>query len=152
MTGPGGAPAWPDGLPPLVEEDRLRGGWVGDTRRGRLADGRACDGPLPELLPAAPTPSLTQRDLSAGNVVDGRWLVEPEVSYADRELDLAFMHMSETLPPQFWAAYEQELPYDPGYARRQPALQLHHLLLQVRHFEQRRFWPRVEAVLDHYGW
>jgi fructosamine-3-kinase len=113
---------------------------------------RACDGPLPALLPAAPMPSLTHGDLWVGNIVDGRWLVDPEVSYADRELDLAYMHASGSLPAEFWAAYERMWPYEPGYDRRQPALQLHHLLLQVRHFGASRFRPGIEAVLDHYGW
>ena len=113
---------------------------------------RACDGPLPELLPAASPPSLTHGDLWAGNVVDGRWLVDPEVSYADRELDLAFMQMSDSLPPAFWAGYERAWPFDPGYEWRRPALQLHHLLLQARHFDPQRYRAGIEAVLDHYGW
>lgn len=113
---------------------------------------RACDGPLPHLLPATPIPSLTHGDLWAGNVVAGRWLVDPEVSYADRELDLAFMQMSQSLPPAFWTAYEREWPFEPGYERRRPALQLHHLLLQIRHFEPARFRSKVESVLDDYGW
>ena len=62
------------------------------------------------------------------------------------------MQMSESLPPEFWTAYQRELPYDAGYERRRPALQLHHLLLHVRHFEPAAFRSRVEAVLDHYGW
>jgi fructosamine-3-kinase len=123
---------------------------VPDDLRRRLH--RACDGPLPDLLPDTPQPSLTHGDLHAGNVVDGRWLVDPEVSYADRELDVAFMQMSESLPQAFWAAYEADLPPAPGYARRRPALQLHHLLLQLRHFDPRTFGPRIEAVLDSYGW
>lgn len=113
---------------------------------------KACDGPLPALLPATPTPSLTHGDLWRGNIVDGRWLVDPEVSYADRELDLAYMHASRSLPPEFWATYEREWPYEPGYARRRPALQLHHLLLQVRHFDPSTYRPAIEDVLDHYGW
>jgi fructosamine-3-kinase len=113
---------------------------------------RACDGPLQALLPAHPRPALTHGDLHAGNVVDGRWLVDPEVSYADRELDVAFMQMSDSLPPSFWTAYEAELPFERGYERRRPALQLHHLLLQVRHFDPARFRPGIETVLDHYGW
>ena len=112
----------------------------------------ACDGPLPALLPAAPQPSLTHGDLSGGNVVDGCWILDPEVSYAHRELDLAFMHMSRGFPPEFWATYEQEWPFGPGYEERRPALQLHHRLLQVRHFGVDRYRPHIEAVLDHYGW
>jgi fructosamine-3-kinase len=113
---------------------------------------RACDGPLPALLPVTPAPSLTHGDLWAANIVDGRWLVDPEVSYADRELDLAYMHASRSLPPDFWAAYEREWPYDSGYRRRRPALQLHHLLLQVRHFGVPKYRPALEAILDHYSW
>jgi fructosamine-3-kinase len=113
---------------------------------------RACDGPLQAVLPDRPVASLTHGDLWAGNVIDGRWLVDPEVSYADRELDLAYMQMSKSLPPEFWSAYERELPYEPGYSRRRPALQLHHLLLEVRHFGVDRFRSAIEAVLDQYGW
>src|SRR3954471_9675057 len=77
---------------------------------------------------------------------------DPEVSYADRELDLAYMHASASLPAAFWATYEHAWPLEPGYAHRRPALQLHHLLLQVRHFGPERYRPRIEAVLDHYSW
>jgi fructosamine-3-kinase len=113
---------------------------------------RACDGPLPRLLPRDAQPSLTHGDLWAGNVVDGRWLVDPEVSYADRELDLAYMQYSDSLPPEFWAAYEAEWPFGPGYAERRDVLRLHHMLLQVRHFGVGRYRPRIEAVLDSHGW
>ena len=151
----------------FVQENRPLGHWgrfyaerrvrahLGDPRvpadlRRRLH--RACDGPLPDLLPAAPVPSLTHGDLSGGNVADGRWLVDPEVSFADRELDLAFMQMSRSLPPQFWSAYERELPFEAGHGRRRPALELHHRLLQLRHFDPASFRSGIEAVLDHYGW
>lgn len=146
--------AWTGDWPTFYAEHRVRS-HLGDPSvpadlRDRLH--RACDGPLPALLPASPLPVLTHGDLHAGNVVDGRWVVDPEVSYADRELDLAFMQASRSLPPPFWAAYERELPYEVGYEFRRPALQLHHLLLQVRHFDPERFRPDLEAVLDRYGW
>jgi fructosamine-3-kinase len=112
---------------------------------------RACAGPLPELLPQRPPASLTHGDLWSGNVVGGRWLIDPAVSYADRELDLVFMQMSGTLPSEFFAAYLDELPLDPGYEHRRDALRLHKLLNGLRHFGPGHV-PRVEAVLDHYGW
>jgi fructosamine-3-kinase len=123
---------------------------VPESLRGRLHD--ACDGPLPALLPIRPSASLTHGDLWAGNVVDGRWLVDPEVSYADRELDLAYMQSSHSLPAAFWEAYESALPFPEGYEERRPALQLHHLLLQIRHFGPERYAARVGEVLDSYGW
>ena len=112
----------------------------------------ACDGPLLELLPPSPEPVLTHGDLWAGNIVDGRWLIDPEVSFADRELDLAYMEASGSLPPQFWTGYLDEYPLTAGYPERRPALQLHHLLLQVRHFGAERYRDRIEAVLDGYDW
>jgi len=111
---------------------------------------RACDGPLPALLPPHPPASLTHGDLWFGNVIDGRWIVDPAVCYADRELDLAFMQTGG-LPDEVFDAYQREYPFAPGYEQRRPALQLHKLLVGLRHFGPVRL-PRIEAVLANYGW
>jgi fructosamine-3-kinase len=111
----------------------------------------ACDGHIQALLPARPPASLTHGDLWAGNVVEGRWLVDPAVCFADRELDVAFMEMSHSFPAELLAAYRDEWPLDDSYEQRRPALQLHKLLNHVRHFG-RLLVPRIEAVLDSYGW
>ena len=144
---------WCDDWPTFFVERRVRvhlaDPAVPDGLRRRLE--RACAGPLPALLPAHPPASLTHGDLWAGNVVNGRWLVDPAVAYVDRELDLAFMDSSGGLPAEFHAAYRAEWPPDPGYPRRRPALQLHKLLVNLRHFGD-RYVPRIEAVLDGYGW
>jgi fructosamine-3-kinase len=121
---------------------------VPDALRRRLE--RACAGPLPALLPEHPPASLTHGDLWSGNVVGGRWLVDPAVAYVDRELELAFMDMAD-LPAEFHDAYREEWPPDAGYPQRRPALQLHKLLVNLRHFGE-RYVPRIEAVLDGYGW
>jgi fructosamine-3-kinase len=86
------------------------------------------------------------------NVVEGRWLVDPAVSFADRELELAYMQLSNGLPAELLAAYREAWPPDPGYERRRPALQLHKFLNNIRHFGPDRYVPRIEAVLDGYGW
>ena len=145
---------WLTDWPTFYAEHRVRA-YLGDPAvpadlRDRLH--RACDGPLPALLPTSPPPVLTHGDLHAGNVVDGRWVVDPEVSYADRELDLAYMHASDSLPPPFWAAYERGTALRGGYDAGVRPWSLHHLLLQIRHFEPERFRPGVEGVLDRYGW
>jgi fructosamine-3-kinase len=111
---------------------------------------RACLGPLVEMLPEHPPASLTHGDLWVGNVIGGRWLVDPAVCHADRELDLAFMQ-SGGLPDELFDAYQREWPFESGYERRRPALQLHKLLVGLRHFGPARL-PRIEAVLDYYGW
>lgn len=111
---------------------------------------RAAAGPLAELLPVDPPASLTHGDLWFGNVVDGHWMVDPAVSYADRELDLAFM-LGGGLPDELFDAYQREWPYEPGFEQRRPALALHKMLTGLRHFGAARV-PRIVDVLDHYGW
>jgi fructosamine-3-kinase len=123
---------------------------VPDPLRRRLE--RACAGPLPALLRQVPPASLTHGDLWAGNIIDGRWLVDPAVSYADRELDLAYMRLGKGLPAELTDAYDDEYPPAPDFEERRPALQLHKLLVNVRHFGPAAYVPRIEATLDSYGW
>jgi fructosamine-3-kinase len=145
---------WCDDWPTFYVERRvrvhLRDPKVPESLSRRLE--QACDGPLAALLPAQPPASLTHGDLWLGNVVDGRWLVDPAVSFADRELELAFMQLSDSLPPELFEAYLDRWPLDPSYEQRRPALQLHKLLNGLRHFGPSRYVPRIEAVLDTYGW
>jgi fructosamine-3-kinase len=111
----------------------------------------ACAGPLRDLLRADPEPSLTHGDLWAGNVVDGRWLIDPSASYADRELDVATISLCAEYPPEFLAAYEAEYPLAPGFAERRMALTLHRQLVNFRHFGP-RVLPAIEQVLEYYDW
>jgi fructosamine-3-kinase len=145
---------WYEDWPSFYVERRVRP-HLADARvpgplRRRIE--RACEGPLPALLRPRPPASLTHGDLWMGNVIEGRWLVDPAVSFADRELELAYMQLSDSLPAEFWDAYMAEWPPDPGYERRRPALQLHKFLNNIRHFGPDRYVPRIEAVLDTYGW
>lgn len=159
---------WPiDNYVGLFPQDN---GWAGDwptfyverrvrpqLARSRLPEAlrnrieRACVGPLPELLRRDPVASLTHGDLWRGNMIDGRWLVDPAVSHADRELDLAYLSLSRDLPSEFTDAYRDEFPPDPGFSERRPALLLHKHLVNVRHFGA-RILPRLADLLDHYGW
>ena len=145
---------WYEDWPSFYVERRVRP-HLADARvpgplRRRIE--RACEGPLPALLRPRPPASLTHGDLWMGNVIEGRWLVDPAVSFADRELELAYMQLSDSLPAEFWDAYMAEWPSDPGYERRRPALQLHKFLNNIRHFGPDRYVPRIQAVLDTYGW
>ena len=145
---------WSDDWPSFYVERRVRvqlaDPKVPASLRRRLE--RACEGPLPVLLRPRPPASLTHGDLWAANVVEGRWLVDPAVSFADRELELAYMQLSNSLPAELLEAYHDEWPPDPGYEQRRPALQLHKFLNNIRHFGPDRYVPRIEAVLDGYGW
>ena len=81
----------------------------------------------------------------------GRWLIDPAVCYADRELDLAYLELAGRVPSELLAGYADEWPLDPGYEQRRPVLQLHKLLVHVRHFGA-KYVPQVAVVLDRYGW
>jgi fructosamine-3-kinase len=112
----------------------------------------ACDGPLQALLDEhRPTPSLIHGDLWAGNIVGGRWLIDPSVSYADREMELAFMTMFSGIPRSMMAAYLEELPLADGWERRRPALRLHHILVHVRLFGA-SYLGQLASTLDRLGW
>jgi fructosamine-3-kinase len=114
---------------------------------------RACDGPLPGRLPDRPRAVLTHGDLWLGNTIAGRWVIDPEVSFADRELDLAYMERSEhqPFPATFWSGYEEVTPSPHGYDARRPVLQLHHQLLQVRHFGASQL-SALDDLLTGQGW
>jgi fructosamine-3-kinase len=132
-------------LEPLLDADALPAGV-----RARIT--RAIDGPLPDLLNAhGPRPSLIHGDLWSGNVVAGRWLVDPAVWVADRELELAFAHLFGGLPRTFFDAYADAWPLDTGAERRRPALQLYHLLIHVWHFGA-GYVPMVVDRLDRLQW
>ena len=112
---------------------------------------RACDGPLLDLLDTNPPASLVHGDLWSGNVVDGRWLIDPAVCRADRELELAFADLFGGLPAAFTQAYTDAWPLAPGWQQRRPALQLYHLLVHVELFGA-GYVGSVVARLDALGW
>jgi fructosamine-3-kinase len=144
---------WEDDWPTFFAEHRLRphldAPALPSEVRGRIEE--ALDGPLQTLLPASPPASLVHGDLWSGNVVGGRWLIDPAVQHADRELELAFAAVFGGLPAAFWAAYEDTWPLATGWQERRPALQLYHLLVHVRLFGA-GYVPSVTSRLDDLGW
>ena len=113
---------------------------------------QACDGPLQSLLGGhGPRPSLIHGDLWAGNVVGGRWLIDPAVAFADREMELAFMTMFGGIPSAMMDSYLDEWPLDDGWELRRPALRLHHLLVHVRLFRG-GYVAQLAQTLEQLGW
>ncbi len=147
--------AWSDDWPVFFAEQRVRTHLADPSVPRAVARrlDRACDGAIQALLPSRPVPSLTHGDLWTGNTVAGRWVIDPEVSFADRELDLVHMLgvSQNPFPPEFWEAYEHEWPIPDDFAERSKVLGLHHRLLGVRHFGDRGV-PALIADLDALGW
>ncbi|MGM0617624.1 MAG: fructosamine kinase family protein [Actinomycetota bacterium] len=117
---------------------------------GRLV--RAIErGAVAELADHDVPPSLVHGDLWSGNVLADRWLLDPAVHHADRELDLAMLELFGTAGPQLLSGYEQEWPLDPGWQQRLPLLQLPPLLIHVRLFGA-GYLPGIARRLDALGW
>lgn len=105
-----------------------------------------------DRLPPHPPPVLTHGELWLGNTIAGRYVIDPEVSLADRELDVAYLQMSARapFPDAFWSSYLAVLPLPHGYVERRPILELHHRLLQVRHFGAGQL-PALVRTLEMIG-
>ena len=111
----------------------------------------AIDGPLADLLDHDAPASLVHGDLWGGNIVGGRWLIDPAVHHADRELDLAMLDLFGEVPRALQIGYDEVWPRDDGWERRRPALQLYHLLVHVRLFGA-GYLGAVSQRLDELGW
>lgn len=115
-------------------------------RRGR--DLRAA---LPEIFADhTPEPSLLHGDLWGGNAasVDGEpVLFDPAVHYGDRECDIAMTRVFGGFGREFYVAYDEAWPLDPGSARREPLYQLYHILNHLNLFGG-GYLGRAEQLID----
>ncbi len=103
-------------------------------RRGEL---------LLEKLPAffagyRPVPSLLHGDLWGGNhaaLPDGTPVIfDPAVYYGDREADIAMTELFGGFGADFYAAYREAWPLDPGYRVRRDLYNLYHVLNHLNLF------------------
>jgi fructosamine-3-kinase len=79
-----------------------------------------------------PAPSLLHGDLWSGNVsfIEERQPViyDPACCFGDRECDLAFTEMFGGFPREFYEAYDNAWPRDPGWHSRRDLYNLYHIL------------------------
>ena len=78
-----------------------------------------------------PLPSLLHGDLWGGNYGYSQGapvLFDPAVYYGDREADLAMTELFGGFGGDFYAAYREAWPLDPGYATRRRLYNLYHVL------------------------
>ena len=109
-----------------------------ELARGRnnprlIAAGESLLARLPGLFDGyAPTPSLLHGDLWGGNygyAAQGEPVIfDPATYYGDREADLAMTELFGGFPAEFYAAYREAWPLDPGYRMRKTLYNLYHVL------------------------
>ena len=104
-------------------------------QRGETLLVDACPALLHEHTPAA---SLLHGDLWSGNYVvcsDGMpAILDPAVYYGDRETDLAMTELFGGFGSDFYRAYHDTWPLDPGYEVRKTLYNLYHILNHLNLF------------------
>ena len=90
------------------------------------------------LVGHAPQASLLHGDLWGGNITfdpQGRPVIfDPAVYYGDREADLAMTELFGGFDSDFYAAYREAWPLDPGYRVRRQLYNLYHVLNHLNLF------------------
>lgn len=85
-----------------------------------------------------PVASLLHGDLWSGNYSFDRVgqpvLFDPAVYYGDRETDIAMTELFGGFPANFYAAYREAYPLDPGYSTRKTLYNLYHVLNHLNLF------------------
>ena len=108
---------------------------------------------ISEEIPQDP-PALIHGDLWSGNFIMNEeglpCLIDPAVSYAPREMDLAMMKLFGGFPTQVFTEYEEIFPLKKGFNDRIPIWQLYYLLVHLNIFGS-SYLPSVERIVNRFS-
>lgn len=138
-------------LRPQIEQAQ-RNGLLPATRRQRLE--RLLERLDDWLEGVTRQPALLHGDLWSGNVIGGPAgvpvLIDPAVSYSDREAEIAFTELFGGFSTRFYDAYQAAWPLEPGYANRRDLYNLYHLLNHLNLFGE-SYGAQVDAIARRYA-
>ncbi|MBF2086603.1 fructosamine kinase family protein [Thermoleptolyngbya sp. C42_A2020_037] len=102
-------------------------------RGGHIPEGDRLLDAIPKLLQGHdPQPSLVHGDLWSGNAavtqLEEPVIFDPATYFGDREVDLAMTELFGSFPNDFYRAYNEAFPLEPGYAQRKTLYNLYHIL------------------------
>jgi len=106
---------------------------LAQQRGGHFSQAAQLLAAIPQILAGhQPLPSLLHGDLWSGNAVvtqlEEPVIVDPAVYFGDREVDLAMTELFGSFPNDFYRAYNQAFPLEPGYRQRKLLYNLYHIL------------------------
>lgn len=109
---------------------------------------------LGDILIEPERPSLLHGDLWGGNFMTGHdgdpWLIDPAVYVGHWEADLAMTELFGGFHGQFYDAYRESHPLQPGYAQRRELYNLYHLLNHLNLFGG-GYLGSVQQILRRFG-
>ncbi len=107
---------------------------------------------LPSICPIEPA-SLIHGDLWNGNFIctseDRVVLIDPALSYAHREMDLAMTLLFGGFDSSFYDAYHETFPLEKGFSDRVEIYQLYYLMVHVNIFG-RAYLNQVNSILKKF--
>ncbi|HRN51491.1 MAG TPA: fructosamine kinase family protein [Anaerolineales bacterium] len=108
---------------------------------------------LPQLVPPQPA-SLQHGDLWAGNAISDAAgapaLIDPAAHFGWAEAELAMTALFGGFPPEFYAAYSEAHPLEPGWHERFDVYNLYHLLNHLNIFGS-SYYAQVMEVVGRFG-
>ncbi len=108
---------------------------------------------LEDFLIEPEAPSLLHGDLWSGNVMcgpDGKaMLIDPATYVGHREADLAMTELFGGFPTEFYDAYREAAPLQPGYENRRDLYNLYQLLNHLNLFGPTYLGPVLSIVSEY---
>ena len=110
---------------------------------------------LEEYMIEPEKPSLLHGDLWSGNVMcgpDGKaMLIDPACYVGHAEADLAMTELFGGFPPEFYDAYRESRPLQPGYENRRDLYNLYQLFNHLNLFGSTYLGPVLSIVSEYVG-